>query len=121
MYSPKTYKVCSKLCFVLFIVCMIIGIPTFPFGGFIFILIGLFFYVLSRSCKKASLDQPANNTITSETNKSDLFVDYVYINKSSKCYHWNVQCRSVGTNFKRITREEARRKGLKPCKNCDTY
>lgn len=40
-HSSKTYKTCSTLLYIIAIIALIIGIPTFIVGGFIFVIIAL--------------------------------------------------------------------------------
>lgn len=47
-HSAKTYKTCSTLLYILAIIALIIGIPTFIAGGFIFVIIALFCIWLGR-------------------------------------------------------------------------
>ena len=49
-HSAKTYKTCSTLLYILAIIALIIGIPTFIAGGFIFVIIALFCIWLGRKC-----------------------------------------------------------------------
>lgn len=50
--SPKTYKICSNICFILFVFCLLIGLPTFVVGGFILVIGGLFFFYLWKLYRK---------------------------------------------------------------------
>ena len=56
VYSEKTYNICSKIMFVLSIVSFLIGIPTFLFGGFLFVLLGLFTLYCSKIFKNKKKD-----------------------------------------------------------------
>ena len=131
-YPSKTYKVCSIILYILSILCLIIGIPTFPFGGFLFVIFGVLCFIFARSYSKMSkspsktnpqaIDTPTVKSTTIEKNNSLQYgLDYVYVNKSSKSYHYDLHCRSVTSSFDMITRDEARARGLKPCKHCNTF
>lgn len=72
--------------------------------------------IASDSHKKARPQHKIENsasTATPEENNSKS--DKVYVTKSGKCYH-SKQCGKG--NFAQVTLEEAKTKGLKPCKRC---
>jgi hypothetical protein len=51
--SARTYKASSAVCLVLFAVCLLIGLPTLAFGGWIFLLIGAPFGLMGRMYRRA--------------------------------------------------------------------
>lgn len=63
-YSPEQYKRFSNIFFVITIVCLIIGLPTLLFGGFIFVIVACITLYFSRSYKKLSNeDRQTENSI----------------------------------------------------------
>lgn len=66
-YSPKQYKKFSTIFLILAIVSLIIGIPTFAFGGFIFVIIACIALYFSISYKKLS-NKPNQNQIQQREN-----------------------------------------------------
>jgi len=116
-YSPKLYKVSSIILYILGAISLLIGIPTFPVGGFIFVIIGVICFVFATSYRKV---YRTTTTKKKNTNTGGLRYGlyYVYVNKNSKVYHDDVQCRSINPSFEMITEDEAKQKGLTPCKHC---
>lgn len=120
--SPESYKKYAKVCKVLFVICLVIGIPTFLFGGFLFVIGGLFFLILSKGySQKANTPVTSKQTTKKQTTKKqglEYGLNYVYVNKNSKVYHDDIHCRSVKPDFDMITWENAVDKGLTRCKFC---
>ena len=126
--SSLSEKILVFLLYVLGILLVIVGLPFFPVGGFIFVGLGILCFLFPKLGKKSTKSKSSNSpgkivSPKSNTQPKGLTpgLDYVYVNKKGKSYHWDLNCRSIGNSWDMITREEARAKGLKPCKHCDTY
>ena len=116
--SPKTYKISSVICFILCGICMFIGILSFAVGGFLFVIFGaLFLWLGIHYRKKYKIWDRITDRQISETVKK-YNVNYVYVNKNSKAYHDDVNCRGLKQNYDTILWSEAVAKGLKRCKLC---
>jgi len=79
-FSPKLYKVSSIILYILGAISLLIGIPTFPVGGFLFVIIGavcLYFAIMYRKIYKSNEPkkeipiEPISPTITSPSNSSE--------------------------------------------------
>lgn len=71
-HSAKTYKITSTIAYILCVLCMIVGIPTFMVGGFFFVIVGIFIFLLGRGWKKEYLNilsKETNNTIDIQTHE----------------------------------------------------
>lgn len=116
--SPKTYKISSIICFIFCGICMFIGILSFAVGGFLFIIFGaLFLYLGLHYRKKEKIWTRIKNRQVSQNIKSSGS-NYVYVNKKSKAYHDDVNCRGLKPNYDLILWSEAVSKGLTRCKLC---
>lgn len=62
-HSPKAYKICGNLLYLLAVFAFLIGIPTFLFGGFVFCIIGLLSFFFGWSCKNTAKDMLSSNQI----------------------------------------------------------
>ena len=113
-FSNKLFVI---LLYIVGILLIVIGLPFFKSGGFIIVALGMFCFFIPKINKNQNKE--TSNNIKSKDSKPGL--DYVYINKKGKAYHWDPYCRSMGSNYEIITRDEAKAKGLKPCKHCNTY
>jgi hypothetical protein len=129
--SPKTYKISSVICFILCGICMFIGILSFVVGGFLFVIFGaLFLWLGIHYRKKYKIWDRITDRQISDTEKQpakkqpakkqglEYGLNYVYVNKNSKVYHDDLQCRSVKPDFDMITWDNAVAKGLTRCKFC---
>ena len=71
--------------------------------------------IASDSHKKARPQHKVENSASTAPEENNSKSDKVYVTKSGKCYH-SKQCGKG--NFAQVTLEEAKTKGLKPCKRC---
>lgn len=53
-YSPRTYKVCGVIFYILAAICLLLGLPTIAFGGWLFLLIGVPSFFAGRHYIKLS-------------------------------------------------------------------
>ena len=60
VYSNKTYNISGKLLYALAILALLIGIPTFIYGGFIFVIMSIIFFMLGKSYIKKSEETKEN-------------------------------------------------------------
>ncbi|GFO85119.1 DUF4236 domain-containing protein [Anaerostipes butyraticus] len=62
-YSPKTYKICGIIMILLSLLCLMIGLPTFAFGGLIFVIFAIISFCIGRfylkTAKKIINQQPS--------------------------------------------------------------
>lgn len=68
-YSAKTYKITSLIAYIVSVLFIIIGIPTFAIGGFFLVIAGVFIFFLGCGYKKeylSILSEENNNTTVRE-------------------------------------------------------
>lgn len=114
-------KFLSIICFIIAGIGFLSGVVTLPIG-LILIAIGVLFLFLGLwSWKRANAPATGKQTTKKPTAKKqglEYGLNYVYVNKNSKVYHDDVQCRSVKPGFDMITWDKAESMGLTRCKFC---
>ena len=108
------YKILGVISLIFGVLSSLLGLLILTEGGLFIIILGIVLILVGIYCFKIP-------KFKKETSNNVKVLDYVYVNKNGKAYHWDASCRSIGLNYDMITRDEARARGLKPCKHCDTF
>lgn len=99
---------------IFFVIGVILLIPCFPFAIFCFFWAWVCYYApIANKTNKKPKTRSQNKT------SPPKFGGMVYVNKGSKVYHSDINCRAIKGRHTTTYKSIAELKGLKPCKWCE--